>query len=307
MVKSLIFGELNANEKINEIFKVCILPETGEAVKGVAVKKTVSPIFLESETSKEITRRDLIKEKIEKNLKTVFVANLPVEVTEKKNSKNLMKEFQKFGEIDSIRFRSIAFNTKMPRKQAFIAKKLHDSRQSLNAYIVFNTKENAAAAISEMNGKIFMGRHLRVDFTEKKSEKQHDAKKCVFIGNLGFNTEDEALWEFFSDAGEIENVRIIRDHKTNVGKGFGYVQFKEKSSISLALKLNGTNLNSRPIRISRAVERLSNAKNPASVSSKSLEGKRSSRPSTAPAVDNKKIKILNGGGVMKKPRWNPRN
>lgn len=39
-------------------------------------------------------------------------------------------------------------------------------------------------------------------------------------------TEEEPLRELFKDCGEIESVRLIRDSKTGVGKGFGFILFK---------------------------------------------------------------------------------
>ena len=37
---------------------------------------------------------------------------------------------------------------------------------------------------------------------------------------------DEQLRETFAHCGQIESVRIVRDQKTRMGKGFGFVQFK---------------------------------------------------------------------------------
>lgn len=122
----------------------------------------------------------------------------------------------------------------MDRKSAFISRKLHSSRDVLNAYIVFNTKE-AADKASELNGVVFMDKHLRVDGAS--NDKQHDRKRSVFLGGLPFDTEEEELWTFFKDCGEIQSVRAVRDNKTNVGKGFGYVQFSERESVDAALAL----------------------------------------------------------------------
>jgi nucleolar protein 12 len=54
----------------------------------------------------------------------------------------------------------------------------------------------------------------------------HDHKRCVFVGSLAFDVQDETVYQHFATCGEIEFVRIVRDKKTNIGKGFGYVQFK---------------------------------------------------------------------------------
>lgn len=48
----------------------------------------------------------------------------------------------------------------------------------------------------------------------------------MFVGNLPFDVQDEQLYTHFKRCGEIEFVRVVRDKKTNIGKGFGYVQFK---------------------------------------------------------------------------------
>jgi nucleolar protein 12 len=79
-------------------------------------------------------------------------------------------------------------------------------------------------------------------------------KQTIFIGNLPFNVQDEKVYHFFSECGDIQYVRMIRDKITNVGKGIGYVMFKDKASVSLALKLDGQLFEKRPIRITRCLK-----------------------------------------------------
>lgn len=137
----------------------------------------------------------------------------------------------------------------MDRKSAFLARKLHESRDVLNAYIVFKEKASADKAC-KLNGVVFMDKHLRVDGAS--NDKQHDRKRSVFLGGLPFDTEDEELWEFFKDCGDIESVRTVRDAKTNVGKGFGYVQFMDRECVDAALALTDKKFrNKTKIRIQR--------------------------------------------------------
>jgi nucleolar protein 12 len=49
------------------------------------------------------------------------------------------------------------------------------------------------------------------------------------VGNLPFDVQDEAIYMHFARCGKIEFIRIVRDKKTNIGKGFGYVQFRVSS------------------------------------------------------------------------------
>lgn len=122
-----------------------------------------------------------------------------------------------------MRFRSIAFSEQIPRKAAFITHKLHEKQQTLNAYIVFATSVAAREAL-KLNGHVILDRHIRVDSVAHPAP--HDARRCVFVGNLDFEAQEESLWKHFAQSGEIESVRIVRDAKTNVGKGFAYVQFE---------------------------------------------------------------------------------
>ncbi|KAG9297319.1 hypothetical protein G9A89_002008 [Geosiphon pyriformis] len=180
--------------------------------------------------------------------RTVFVGNLPVSVISKVDYKFLKKKFSQFGHIDSIRFRSIAFSEPLPRKVAFKLGKLHAERDILNGYIVFREKASAVKALS-MNAQIFLSKHLRVDSV--LGSKSYDRKRTIFIGALSFDAQEEELWKHFKNCGDIECVRIVRDKKTNIGKGFAYVQFKERASVGLALKLHETKMGDRKIRVTR--------------------------------------------------------
>ncbi|XP_076234456.1 uncharacterized protein LOC143179224 [Calliopsis andreniformis] len=183
-------------------------------------------------------------EELKMDKRTIFIGNLPVEVTKKQ----LKKEFKKHGYIETIRLRGIVAKTlNMPKKVAAITKEMHPKLKSVHAYIRFSSEEFAKAALS-MNGKIFQGNYLRVD-TVCQSDKKPDLKKSVFVGNLQFNVDDNTLRKHFEGCGEIESVRVIRDNKTGVGKGFGYVNFKTEDAAVLAMELNGTKISNREIRV----------------------------------------------------------
>ncbi|GFZ00794.1 RNA-binding (RRM/RBD/RNP motifs) family protein [Actinidia rufa] len=80
-----------------------------------------------------------------KLLRTVFVGNLPLKV----KKKAFLKEFSQFGEVESVRIRSVPLlDTKTPRKGAIIQKKINDAVDSVHAYIVFRTEEAAQASLA---------------------------------------------------------------------------------------------------------------------------------------------------------------
>ena len=128
-------------------------PPAGEDVPDA--DEEIDPDLLQHETlTSESTAAD----------KTLFISNLPVKVlTSKSALKSLKDVFSVHGRIDSIRFRSIAFTDLLPRKVAYITKKLHPERDTLNAYLVYRDGASVAAATGRLNGFFWEGKHLRVD------------------------------------------------------------------------------------------------------------------------------------------------
>jgi nucleolar protein 12 len=301
MKTSTLFGDIEVNEELDQLFQSSVKAREAKAEIPVAVKVVEPERDADSSTEEEVeqeavevpkhsekkTRKQQKEELIEKNQRTLFVGNVSTQVVDKERTREFKRLFQEFGPLESIRFRSIAFAAHMPRKEAFLQKKFHEKRDTLNAYVVFQKKEDAEMALA-LNGAVFMEKHLRVDKTETSQEKQRDSKRSVFVGNLSFDITDEALWTAFGDL-DIEYVRVVRDRKTNVGKGFGYVQFKDKSSVPLALKLNGTSVGGRPVRVTKSSEKLADKSK--EERKKVYEGTRAKRDSGGLKVKTKGNKI----------------
>ncbi|GME89531.1 unnamed protein product [[Candida] boidinii] len=226
---------------------------------------------------------DLKNDELEKAERTVFVGNVPSSIlSDKKLTKEFKKFFSEFGKIDSVRFRSINTTGDAPRKVSFINKEFDDKKTS-NAYVVFIDKQSSIKCSAELNGKVFMNHHLRVDHLTHPLKQ--DNQRSIFIGNLDFEETEENLWKFFNDKFEkennggkvVENVRIVRDPKTNFGKGFAIVQFNDTNFVSKALLLNDTKLTTslkpRKMRISRAKKMINKNQNSSTSTRKNLTDK----------------------------------
>ena len=99
----------------------------------------------------------------------------------------------------------------------------------------------------------------------------------------------------------IDNVRVIRDKKMNVGKGFGYVQFEEESSVSLALQLHETKLCKRKVRVERCVSDIKEKKdNQSGTQAKRLEkGDKSDKGGKR----KRPVEVDANGKKIKRARW----
>ncbi|CAI4776714.1 CQS_1a_G0048620.mRNA.1.CDS.1 [Saccharomyces cerevisiae] len=198
------------------------------------LEKAERTVFIGNILSTVITSKKVYKE-----FKKIFGTNPIAETEESGNEKE--EESSKKSDnnefaIESIRFRSISFDEALPRKVAFVQQKFHKSRDTINAYIVYKNKSAVRKICSNLNAVVFQDHHLRVDSVAHPAP--HDKKRSIFVGNLDFEEIEESLWKHFEPCGDIEYVRIIRDSKTNMGKGFAYVQFKDLQSVNKALLLN---------------------------------------------------------------------
>ncbi len=52
--------------------------------------------------------------------------------------------------------------------------------------------------------------------------------RTVFAFNLPLKADERNLFEFFSKAGQVEDVRIIKDRNTNKSKGFAYIEYTNR-------------------------------------------------------------------------------
>lgn len=267
--------------------------EAGQEINGEPSDKEDSeedetPLVHETLLEKSDDHPDI---ELDKANRTLFLGNVSVEAITSSSVKKLLmshlssplSELDSAGgphKIESLRFRSTAYSTgAMPKRAAFITKAVMSATtKSTNAYAVYTTPLAARTALKALNGTVVAGRHLRVDSVAHPTPVDH--RRCVFVGNLGFVDDEtvlnvsaegetttkkrtkvpsdieEGLWRTFGQhAGKVESVRVPRDPKTRVGKGFAYVQFYDGNDVESALLLEGKKfppMLPRTLRVSRA-------------------------------------------------------
>ncbi|EMR11664.1 hypothetical protein PNEG_00102 [Pneumocystis murina B123] len=232
------FEDLNIEERyFKKLLKDENENEKEDNIKKKEKNENIICKFDSNNKQNSLEKKEIdLDESLKKDLSTIFVGNLPLSIISLKSDyKTFKTKFSEFGKIKSIRFRSIAFSEFLPKKIAYIQRKFHPKRDMVNAYIVYETEESSKNALV-LNGTLLLNRHIRVDSVAYPTP--HVSKRSIFIGNLSFDAQEEQLWSYFGQCGEIEFVRIVRNSKTNVGKGFAYVQFINQESIDEALLLH---------------------------------------------------------------------
>jgi len=74
-------------------------------------------------------------------------------------------------------------------------------------------------------------------------------KRTVFSGNVHPKVEEFEVFEFFSEAGTVVDIQLIRDPRSSRSKGMCYIEFEEINSVQIALSLSGRQLGGYPIMV----------------------------------------------------------
>jgi len=75
----------------------------------------------------------------------------------------------------------------------------------------------------------------------------------LYVGNLPFGVSEEDLKKLFSEAGEVQSVKIIVDQYSGRSRGFGFVEMASKADADRAISLiNGKILTDRTLIVNEA-------------------------------------------------------
>ena len=90
---------------------------------------------------------------------------------------------------------------------------------------------------------------------EKPSVQRYPANEQLYVGNLSYQVNGFHLKEFFTQYGEVQNVRLIKNPRTGRSKGFAFVTFTGVKDAKKALASNGQDIRGRAIVVRMAKPR----------------------------------------------------
>ncbi|KAF7330957.1 Nuclear localization sequence-binding protein [Mycena venus] len=73
--------------------------------------------------------------------------------------------------------------------------------------------------------------------------------KSIFVGKLSWNVDNDRLAQEFASCGEVVSATVAIDRNTGQSRGFGHVHFTTTEAVEAALKMNGTEIDGRPVNI----------------------------------------------------------
>jgi cold-inducible RNA-binding protein len=75
----------------------------------------------------------------------------------------------------------------------------------------------------------------------------------LYVGNLPFNTDEQALRDLFASAGTVDSINMVRDNATGQARGFAFVEMASDDDAQNAIAtLNNYQLGGRALTVNEA-------------------------------------------------------
>lgn len=102
-------------------------------------------------------------------------------------------------------------------------------------YVRFEKEEEAAEAVSKLNGKKIAGQEIVVERFDKDAKAKVQAKNNLYVKEFPKTWSEDDLKQRFEKYGKLGSVAIKRDDNGN-SEGFGFVCFEKPENAATAIK-----------------------------------------------------------------------
>merc|ERR1712032_942392 len=103
--------------------------------------------------------------------------------------------------------------------------------------------EEGKRAIEELDETELDGRRIQVNVAQPKGSTKPITK--IYVGNLDFDTPEEAITDLFADYGEVKSCVLPEDKDFGGSRGFGFIQMDADSAKTAIEELDGIELDGR--------------------------------------------------------------
>ncbi|KAJ9541051.1 hypothetical protein OSB04_027557 [Centaurea solstitialis] len=137
---------------------------------------------------------------------------------------------------------------------------LPSTRPRQMSILIFNLmQEDIISEISYYMSACFMAESMKIldifmrlkdkkEVVEPEADPERD-QRTVFAYQMPLKATEWDVYEFFSKAGKVRDVRLIMDRNSRRSKGVGYIEFYDAMSVPMAIALSGHLLLGQPVMV----------------------------------------------------------
>jgi len=93
-------------------------------------------------------------------------------------------------------------------------------------------------------------------FTASSEEGSSSEVSTLYVGNLPYRADEEAVQEHFEQQGNVVSVRLMKDRRTGKRKGYGFVEMNAKGAAKAIKNLNDSTFQERTLKVRLAKEKV---------------------------------------------------
>ncbi|GMH13520.1 hypothetical protein Nepgr_015361 [Nepenthes gracilis] len=111
-----------------------------------------------------------------------------------------------------------------------------------------NRERDKERDLSERDKDSRRYKEKKEDTAEPEADPERD-QRTVFAYQIALRADERDVYEFFSRAGKVRDVRLIMDRNSRRSKGVGYIEFYDVMSVPMAIALSGQPLLGQPVMV----------------------------------------------------------
>jgi hypothetical protein len=115
-----------------------------------------------------------------------------------------------------------------------------------------------AAAVGVLIGGILVPTLVKLFSSSNLSGAEGDSSEVstLYVGNLPYRADEEAVQEHFEQQGNVVSVRLMKDRRTGKRKGYGFVEMNAKGAAKAIKNLNDSTFQERTLKVRLAKEKI---------------------------------------------------
>nr|KJB14936.1 hypothetical protein B456_002G149800 [Gossypium raimondii] len=205
----------------------------------------------EKDKEKERDRREKEKERERREREKEKEKEREIDRRERSSSRSRRHESDR--EIERERERD-------RRERSSSRSRRHESDRELERERERDRRERSSSRLRRHESERDQEREREIDirdsrrFKDKKDAVEPEAdperdQRTVFAYQMPLKATERDVYEFFSKAGKVRDVRLIMDRNSRRSKGVGYIEFYDVMSVPMAIALSGQLLLGQPVMV----------------------------------------------------------